>query len=205
MSCLVATIMAAFVALSGVGVKGDEPNLTQQILCNEACTNFAIREGLDSALSLCGEYVGKSLYDVNYNYQKCLTPESVEAVTAQATRAVDSANNEKTGLFKRLGFFKKHGSDMSFYAHDCSVLPDRDCTGALRDALFEFKRAVYADEEGIWNDKEGCEWLVGRPAEFALPFCKANVKNAPGCDKYLKIYGKCEQILEDAANNKGEL
>ncbi len=188
--------------------------------CTNACRQVAVLNGINSAEALCGAYGMEQPFSVSYTYEKCVNPEAVEGVTAEANKIIDDATTEFEAQWSTQeqqqssrdvhvvvdmihSRAKEHGLDLTT---TCSLSEHSIagkllyCGKALEHALFDVKRVVNEGSDH-WRNRHSCEWLTRLP--YAKPFCEAN-KDFPGCEEFLDIYGNCEKILADAAN-KDEL
>ena len=103
MTTLIAFMTAAFMMLAGIGIGanrlskqesevGQRNELTQEVVndCTDVCSQVAVVNGIDSAEALCGAY-GVEPFPSYRTYGKCVKPEAVEGVTAEATKIIADA------------------------------------------------------------------------------------------------------------------
>ena len=101
MTTLIAFMPAAFMMLAGIGIGANRlskqeseaeqrTELTQDMVnaCTDACSQVAVVNGIDSAEALCGAYGVEEPFSDSYTYGKCVKPEAVEGVTAEATKII---------------------------------------------------------------------------------------------------------------------
>lgn len=107
MTTLIAFMPAAFVGLAGLGIGASRfskqeseveqrTELTQDVVsaCTDVCSQVAVLNGIDSAEALCGAYGVEEPFYATYTYRKCVKPEAVEGVTAEATKIIGDTTEE---------------------------------------------------------------------------------------------------------------
>ena len=196
MTGLVVAILTAALTLSGVGANSylskhaQVTSKTNQTLvdrddadfCTLMCRAYASR--FDNYNNLeqkeCGEYGIEDPFGEGKTFTKCLDPVDLR-----------NLNDEiRNGLEREL----------CNRAVGCSLDSLRSY---IIKAFADLKR-VMDKGEGYWSNVNSCKQLESKQSLFGMCIGFAYDRFRP-CEKYLNIYGKCEQILEDAVTKKNEL
>ena len=156
----------------------------------------------------CGKYGIEDPFGEGKTFTKCLDPVDLRHIK-------DKFRNDLEEAFPGIAHECYFNSARRFYHHQilcsldpvhCSLDPD-PCPLDLVHGYFikgfaDLKR-VMDKGEGYWSDVNSCKQLESK--QSLLGTCIGLAYEFLPCKDYLKIYAKCEQILEDAATKKNEL
>ena len=195
MTGLVAAILTVALTLSGVGANSylskhaQVTSKTNQTLvdrddadfctlrCRLKASEFATRAS--ERQKFCGKYGIEDPFGEGKTFTKCLDPVDLRHIK-------DELRNELE-------------KDFCNRAVGC---PLDSLRSYIIKAFADLKR-VMDKGEGYWSDVNSCKQLESK--QSLLGTCIGLAYEFLPCKDYLKIYAKCEQILEDAATKKNEL
>ena len=195
MTGLVVAILTAALTLSGVGANSylskhaQVTSKTNQTLvdrddadfCTLVCRGEASEFDTDDSerQKFCGKYGIEDPFGEGKTFTKCLDPVDLRHIK-------DELRNELE-------------KDFCNRAVGC---PLDSIHGYIIKAFADLKR-VKDKGERYWRNVNSCKQLESK--QSLLGTCIGLAYEFLPCKDYLKIYAKCEQILEDAATKKNEL